>query len=177
MSPSSSLRPSETANRNCRDSKRTYLAWATRQGPVDRKARTVCRKYRNFLRTYELSRSELTLQMWEAYKQPGRQAPAEARRRVPGRRKPLLSSRPLILPIPQVPDKRRIAELQNLGAIAGVQANPHSVVVAFGVAGRVVDQFVEPRGRKEAASYVASFKSCVYVRQLNPPEAIRDGWR
>jgi hypothetical protein len=53
------------------------IAWAARQGADDRKARTVCRKYKNFLRIYNLPRSQFTLRMWNAYlpaSQPARLA-------------------------------------------------------------------------------------------------------
>lgn len=43
------------------------IAWAARQGADDRKAGTECRKYKNFLRIYNLPRSQFTLQMWNAY--------------------------------------------------------------------------------------------------------------
>jgi hypothetical protein len=43
------------------------IAWAARQGVDDRKAGTVCRKYKNFLRIYNLPRSQFTLRMWNAY--------------------------------------------------------------------------------------------------------------
>jgi hypothetical protein len=43
------------------------IAWAARQGADDRKAGTVCQKYKNFLRIYNLPRSQFTLRMWNAY--------------------------------------------------------------------------------------------------------------
>lgn len=43
------------------------IAWAACQGAADRKAGTECRKYKNFLRIYNLSRSQFTLRMWNAY--------------------------------------------------------------------------------------------------------------
>jgi hypothetical protein len=43
------------------------IAWAARQGVDDRKAGTECRKYKNFLRIYNLPRSQFTLKMWNAY--------------------------------------------------------------------------------------------------------------
>jgi hypothetical protein len=57
------------------------IAWAARQGAADRKAGTVCRKYKNFLRTYNLPRSQFTLRMWNAYlpaSQPTRPVPPSA---------------------------------------------------------------------------------------------------
>ena len=53
------------------------IAWAARQGLDDRKAGTECRKYKNFLRIYNLPRSQFTLRMWNAYlpaSQPARPA-------------------------------------------------------------------------------------------------------
>jgi hypothetical protein len=58
------------------------IAWATRQGENDRKAGTACRKYKNFLRIYNLSRSELTLRMWNAYL-PASQPTKPVRRNTP----------------------------------------------------------------------------------------------
>jgi hypothetical protein len=43
------------------------IVWAARQGTNDRKAGTECRKYKNFLRIYNLPRSQFTLRMWNAY--------------------------------------------------------------------------------------------------------------
>ena len=53
------------------------IAWAACQGVDDRKAGTECRKYKNFLRIYNLPRSQFTLRMWNAYlpaSQPARPA-------------------------------------------------------------------------------------------------------
>ncbi len=41
--------------------------WAARQGANDRKARTECPRYKDFLRTYNLLRSPFTLQLWNEY--------------------------------------------------------------------------------------------------------------
>jgi hypothetical protein len=43
------------------------VAWAGRQGRMDRKAGTACRRYRQFCSVYGLSDSKLTKQMWAAY--------------------------------------------------------------------------------------------------------------
>ena len=52
------------------------LAWAAVQGANDRKAGLNCRKYKDFLRIYNLPRSSFTLRMWNAYL-VGRQVGAE----------------------------------------------------------------------------------------------------
>jgi hypothetical protein len=54
------------------------VTWAARQGRIDRKAGTDCRKYKRFIGTYNLSESGLTLQMWTAYKQATQQTPVPA---------------------------------------------------------------------------------------------------
>jgi hypothetical protein len=53
-------------NLNCSDLGKD-VAWAARQGESDRKAGTSCRRYKNFLRNYNLPRSEFTFRMWNAY--------------------------------------------------------------------------------------------------------------
>jgi len=42
-------------------------AWAGRQGRIDRKAGTACRRYQQFCSVYGLNDSKLTQQMWAAY--------------------------------------------------------------------------------------------------------------
>ena len=64
------------------------IAWAARQGTNDRKAGTECRKYENFLRTYNLPRSQFTLRMCGAYlpaRQPTQPAPPICHRQSPSR--------------------------------------------------------------------------------------------
>jgi len=43
------------------------LEWAARQGHEDRIARKPCRKYKTFLATYQLHKSDATLRLWDAY--------------------------------------------------------------------------------------------------------------
>jgi hypothetical protein len=43
------------------------IAWAARQGANDRQAGTECRKYKKFLITYELPRSDTSLRLWNTY--------------------------------------------------------------------------------------------------------------
>lgn len=44
------------------------IEWAARQGVTDRKAGTECRKYKTFLVTYELHKSDASLCLWDAYR-------------------------------------------------------------------------------------------------------------
>jgi hypothetical protein len=44
--------------------------WARRQGFADRQVGKPCRKYKDFLITYDLPESKFTLSMWIAYKPP-----------------------------------------------------------------------------------------------------------
>lgn len=63
------------------------IEWAARQGVRDRKAGTECRKYKDFLRAYNLPRSPFTLRMWNAYL-PSSQPEPNIKARVEGRRGP-----------------------------------------------------------------------------------------
>jgi hypothetical protein len=55
----SELRPSRVQEKD--------IEWAARQGVRDRKAGTECRKYKTFLITYELHKSDASLRLWNAY--------------------------------------------------------------------------------------------------------------
>ena len=74
------------------------IAWAARQGANDRKAGTECRKYKNFLRIYNLPRSPFTLRMWNAYL-PARQPTPKNNARAGVRRGPLIPPDPPQKPI------------------------------------------------------------------------------
>ncbi len=59
------------------------IAWATRQGRQDRKARTQCGSHQSFLKRYNLRRSEKAREMWTNYYRSSRQAPESAKRKSP----------------------------------------------------------------------------------------------
>ena len=63
------------------------IEWAARQGVRDRKAGTEWRKYKDFLRAYNLPRSPYTLRMWNAYL-PSTQPEPNIKARAEGRRSP-----------------------------------------------------------------------------------------
>lgn len=65
------------------------VAWAARQGTNDRRAGTECRRYKNFLRIYNLPRSQFTLRMWNAYL-PAKQPMPKSIARSGDRRDPLI---------------------------------------------------------------------------------------
>jgi hypothetical protein len=66
------------------------IDWAARQGANDRKAGTDCRKYKSFLRVYNLPRSQFTLRMWDAYLST-RQPTPKSTARATGRHDPSVS--------------------------------------------------------------------------------------
>lgn len=79
------------------------VAWAARQGTNDRRAGTECRKYKNFLRIYNLPRSQFTLRMWNAYL-PARQPTPKSTARAGDRHDPLIPPDP-----PQNPSPAAVA--------------------------------------------------------------------
>jgi hypothetical protein len=58
------------------------IAWAARQGANDQEAGTACPRYKNFLRIYNLPKSQFTLRMWNAYL-PASQKKKPVRRNTP----------------------------------------------------------------------------------------------
>jgi hypothetical protein len=84
------------------------IAWAARQGQGDRKARTRCGSYKNFLKRYNLSWSEKTWDMWAEYYRSSRQVPASTQRKRPGPSKPARPSRSSAL------SDERLARLRDL---------------------------------------------------------------
>ena len=58
------------------------IAWAARQGESDRNAGTACPKYKNFLRIYNLPKSQFSLRLWNAYL-PASQPTKPVRRNTP----------------------------------------------------------------------------------------------
>lgn len=75
------------------------IAWAARQGTNDRQAGTECRKYKKFLRIYNMPRSQFTLLMWNAYL-TARQSRFKSTARAVDRRNPLISPDPPQKPSP-----------------------------------------------------------------------------
>lgn len=75
------------------------IEWAARQGATARNAATECRKYKVFLRTYNLSRSPFTLRMWNAYFSSRHPKPTSIPR-VKGRRVPSITPIPSQRPSP-----------------------------------------------------------------------------
>ena len=66
---------------------------AARQGVRDRKAAAEYRKYKDFLKAYNLSKSPITLRMWNAYL-PSRQPKPTSIARAKGRRDPSITAIP-----------------------------------------------------------------------------------
>jgi hypothetical protein len=69
------------------------IAWAARQGRNDRKTGTECRKYKKFLRLYNLPKSQFTRLMWNAYL-AARQSTFKSTARAVDRHDPLISPDP-----------------------------------------------------------------------------------
>jgi uncharacterized Zn finger protein (UPF0148 family) len=81
------------------------IEWAARQGVTDRKAATECRKYKVFLRTYNLARSPFTLRMWNAYVSARQPKPASIPQ-AKGRRVPPITAIPSQRPSPAAAARR-----------------------------------------------------------------------